>query len=50
MSEKQLLCVHCVEQYLLNSIEGKRINKDQCLKCYDDPVSSKFIIIHKNIL
>jgi len=28
---------HCVEQYLLNSIEGKRINKDQCLKCYDDP-------------
>ena len=39
MSEKPLLCVHCVDQYLLNNIDGKRINKDQCIKCYDDPVS-----------
>ena len=47
MSEKPLLCVHCVDQYLLNNIDGKRINKDQCIKCYDDPVSLTFKIIHK---
>lgn len=50
MSEKPLLCVHCVDQYLLNNIDGKRINKDQCLKCYDDPVSLYFKIIHNFLL
>ena len=50
MSEKPLLCVHCVDQYLLNNINGKRINKDQCLKCYDDPVSLSFKNIHKKLI
>lgn len=51
--DKSLLCVHCVEQYLLTEINGKRINKDQCLKCYDDPVNNIYniyIINNRNVL
>ena len=39
MSEESVLCQHFVDQYLSKSVAGKRIHRDQCVKCYDDPVS-----------
>ncbi len=39
MTDKIPLCVHCVENYLSDNVTGKTIHKDQCSKCYDDPVS-----------
>jgi len=46
MSDKIPLCVHCLDKDLSYDITGKIIHKDQCAKCYDDPVSIiKFIYI-----
>ncbi len=42
--DKPLLCVHCVDQYILPELNGKKINKDQCIKCYDDPVTNIYKI------
>ena len=36
--DKNLLCGHCIEPNIFNFKDGKRIFKDQCIKCYDDPV------------
>lgn len=44
-----LLCVHCVDQYFLKNINGKKIIKDQCIKCYDDSVSLSIKIIHRGV-
>ena len=41
--DKILLCAHCIEPYIFNLKEEKRIFKDQCIKCYDDPVRYKII-------
>ncbi len=40
MSEEVPLCVHWVDLYLSRSIEGKKIFKDQCTKCYSDAVNN----------
>jgi hypothetical protein len=51
MSEEVPLCVHWVDLYLSRSIEGKKIFKDQCTKCYNDAVNFlflKYIIIILN--
>lgn len=46
MSDQQVLCKHCIDQYISKSVAGKKIHRDQCVKCYDDAVR---IIIFKYI-
>lgn len=43
------LCQHCTYQNITYSVAGKKIYRDQCLKCYDDAVSKKFFIKNKKI-
>ena len=45
MSEEVPLCVHWVDLYLSRNIEGKKIFKDQCTKCYNDAVNNIIFII-----
>ena len=42
MSDKPLLCNHCVDQYISKSVAGRKVHRDQCVKCYDDSV--RFLI------
>jgi hypothetical protein len=44
MSEKPLLCQHCIAQNITKSVAGRKIHRDQCVKCYDDSVR---LIIYK---
>ena len=46
MSEQEVLCKHCNEQNICKSVAGKKVHRDQCVKCYDDPVSIKSLIIY----
>ncbi len=39
MSEQPLLCQHCIDQNISKSVAGRKIHRDQCVKCYDDSVS-----------
>ncbi len=41
MSEKELLCKHCTPQNITKSVAGKKVHRDQCVKCYDDSVRTK---------
>ena len=43
--DKILLCAHCIEPYIFDLKGEKRIFKDQCIKCYDDPVRQKNFIL-----
>ena len=45
MLEGELLCVHCVDHYLLDKIDGMKVHKDQCMRCYEDQVKYFFLII-----
>ena len=38
MSEQPLLCQHCIDQNISKSVAGRKIHRDQCVKCYDDSV------------
>ena len=49
MLDKELLCVHCVDQYLLDKIEGKKIYKDQCMRCYEDPVKYLLFLNYRDL-
>lgn len=50
MEDKEfILCVHCVDQYLLKNLNGKKIIKEQCIKCYNDQVSFSLTIIHRDV-
>jgi hypothetical protein len=37
--ERPTLCVHCVKENITYSVQGKKVHRDQCQKCYDDSVS-----------
>lgn len=37
------LCQHCTYENITYNIAGRKVYRDQCLKCYDDPVSPKKI-------
>lgn len=38
--EKPILCVHAWKENITYSVAGKKVYKDQCMKCYDDSVSN----------
>lgn len=35
------LCEHCKNESISYSVAGRKVYRDQCLKCYDDPVNKK---------
>jgi hypothetical protein len=37
--ERPTLCVHCVKENITYSVQGQKVHRDQCQKCYDDSVS-----------
>ena len=39
----QDLCKHFIDQYISKSVAGRKIHRDQCVKCYDDPVRISYI-------
>lgn len=47
MEEHKELCKHCIDQYICKSVAGKKIHRDQCIKCYDDSVRN--IINNKSL-
>ena len=46
MQVQEILCKHCKDQYICKSVAGKKIHRDQCVKCYDDSVRYIYIIKH----
>ena len=45
MEGEKLFCEHFNDKNVCKSVAGKKIYRDQCSKCYDDPVRNEYLFI-----